>query len=240
MNRVVTLALALALVVPASAQKAPTADQIVDRSVQVMGGAAWDKLQSFVATGTISLPAQSIKGTVTMTAKAPNKLAVKQVIDSAGETLSGYDGSVGWSKDAFQGLRTLSGVELAQLKSQATQALRPGLWRQLYSKTELQGTVKVGGSPAYKVKMTPKQGDPETQYFDVKSGLPVRTDQVIVSPQGKIAVESYPSDYRTVRGVKIPYKLRQVVGPTEALLQISEIKANAPVEDSVFAQPKAK
>ena len=33
------------------------------------------------------------------------------------------------------------GVELAQLKSQATQALRPGLWRQLYSKTELQGTV---------------------------------------------------------------------------------------------------
>lgn len=240
MNRVVTLALTLALVAPAFAQKAPKAEQIVDRSVQVMGGAAWEKLQSFVATGTISLPAQSIKGSVVMSAKAPNKLSMKQTIDGVGESLSAFDGTVGWSKDAFQGLRTLTGAELAQLKSQATQALRPGQWRQLYTKTELQGTVKVGGSPAYKIRLTPKTGSPETQYFDVKSGLPVRTDQVVESPQGKIAIETYPSDYRTVGGVKIPFKMRQVMGPTEAILVMTEVKPNATIEDSVFAQPKAK
>lgn len=244
MTRLLAPLLLVALASPVLAQKAapvakkPTADQILDRYALVTGGPAWEKLTSFTAKGTVSLPAQSIKGTVEINAKAPNKIAVKQAIGGVGETLSGFDGKEGWSKDPFSGLRVLSGAELSQLEAQATLSLRPTQWRKQYAKAELLGTTKVGGAPAYKVRLTPKVGSPETQYFDVKTGLQVRSDQVAETPQGKIPVEGYLSDYRTVAGVKIPFKTRQVASTTEAVIQFTEVKTNIALDDTLFAKPK--
>lgn len=244
MTRFLAPVLLLALASPVLAQKKapvakkPSADQILDRFAQVSGGAAWEKLNSFTAKGTINLPAQSIKGTVEISAKAPNKMRMVQTIQGVGETTGGYDGTEGWSKDPFSGLRTLAGVELAQLQTQATLSLRPSQWRKVYTKTELLGTTKVGGAPAYKVRLTPKAGNPETQYFDVKTGLQVRSDQVSESPQGKIPVEIYMSDYRTVGGVKIAFKTRQVASVAEAVILLTDVKANVELDDASFAKPK--
>ena len=34
------------------------------------------------------------------------------------------------------------------------------------------------------------------------------------------------------------FKIRQLAGPTEAIIQLTDVKVNAPVENSAFAQPK--
>lgn len=239
MNRYQTLALVALAALPAAAQAPkPTGAQLMDKNVTVTGGAAWQGVQSFVARGTVSVPAQSISGTVEIFAKAPGKFGMKQSIKGIGESSSGFDGTVGWSKDAFSGLRELKGAELAALKAQSAVALRPGLWKTVYTSAVLQGTVKVNGAPAYKVKLTPKSGSPETQYFDVKTGLQVRTDQVVESPQGKLAVEAYLSDYRSVGGIKMPFKTRQLVGQAEIVIQLTEVKLNASPDDALFAKPK--
>nr|WP_309685455.1 hypothetical protein [Armatimonas sp.] len=216
----------------------PTGASLMDKYVASIGGAAWLKVQNFTAKGTISIPAQSITGMVEVFAKAPNQFAMKQNIKGVGESSSGFDGAIGWSKDPFSGLRVLGGAELAALKAQSSLSLRPAQWKGVYASAVLSGTVKVNGAPAYKVKLTPKSGNPETQYFDVKTGLQVRSDQVVESPQGKIAVESYLSDYRTVNGVKIPFKTRQLVGQAEVIIQFSELKVNTTVDDASFAKPK--
>ncbi|WP_395090373.1 hypothetical protein [Armatimonas sp.] len=260
MNRYGLLLLAALCVAPASAQapktaksttvvkskKAappakpvpPTGSALMSKHVLASGGAAWLDVQNFTAKGTISIPAQSITGTMEVFAKAPNKFAMKQNIKGVGESSSGFDGSVGWSKDPFSGLRVLSGAELAALKAQSSLSLRPAQWKGVYASAVLSGTVKVNGASAYKVKLTPKSGNPETQYFDVKTGLQVRSDQVVESPQGKIAVESYLSDYRTVSGVKIPFKTRQLLGQIEVTIQFTELKVNTTVDDASFVKPK--
>ena len=239
MNRYSLLLLAALCVAPATAQAPkPTGAALMDKYVSVSGGAAWLKVMNFTAKGTVSIPAQSITGTVEIYAKAPDKFAMKQNIKGVGESSSGLDGATAWSKDPFSGLRALSGAELAALKAQATLSLRPAQWKSVYSSATLAGTVKVNGLPAYKVKLVPKSGDPETQYFDVKTGLQVRSDQTVTSPQGKIAVEAYLSDYRSVNGVKIPFKTRQLVGQAEVILQFSELKINTTVDDASFAKPK--
>ncbi|MBB6049378.1 hypothetical protein [Armatimonas rosea] len=239
MNRYGFLLLAAACAAPVVAQAPkPTGAQILDKNVTASGGAAWQAVQSFTAKGTVTVAAQSISGTVEVYAKAPNKFAMKQSIKGVGDSSSAFDGTVGWSKDGFSGLRELKGGELAALKAQSSLSLRPSLWKTVYSSAALIGTVKVNGAPAYKVKLTPKVGNPETQYFDVKTGLQVRSDQVVESPQGKIAVESYLSDYRTVGGIKMPFKTRQLVGQAEIVIQFTEVKVNATPEDSVFAKPK--
>jgi hypothetical protein len=239
MNRSTVFILAALAALPAAAQAPkPTGTQILDKNVAAGGGAAWQIVQSFTAKGTISVPAQSISGTVDIFAKAPNKFAMKQSIKGVGDSSSAFDGTIGWSKDAFSGLRELKGAELAALKAQSTLALRPALWKTVYSSAALVGTVKVNGASAYKVKLTPKTGSPETQYFDVKTGLQVRSDQVVESPQGKIPVESYLSDYRTVNGIKMPFKTRQLVGQAEIVIQLTEVKINAAPDESVFVKPK--
>jgi outer membrane lipoprotein-sorting protein len=239
MNRYFAFTLATLVALPALAQAPkPTAAQILDKNVAASGGAAWLKVQSYVAQGTISVVAQSIKGTVKVQTQAPNKIAIAQNVEGAGNSLMGFDGTKGWSKDTALGLRDLSGPELGALKAQAALSLRPASWRSVYTSTTLVGTVKVNGAPAYRVKLTPKVGSPETQYFDVKTGLQVRADQVSETPQGKIPTESYPSDYRMVNGVKIPFKTRLLANNVEIIMQFTDVKINASVDDSAFAKPK--
>ena len=239
MNRYALFTLAALAALPVVAQgPKPTGAALMEKNVAGSGGAAWLKVNSFIAQGTVSVPAQGITGTVEIQAKSPDRFAMKQSIKGIGDSSSGFDGKVGWSKDPFSGQRVLAGSELAALKAQASLSLRPAQWKSVYSKAEVLGSVKVAGEPAFKVRLTPKVGNLETQYFDAKTGLQVRSDQTVETPNGKIAVESYFSDYRTVGGIKMAFKIRQLAGPTEAIIQLTDVKVNAPVEDSAFAQPK--
>ncbi len=239
MNRYVFFTLAALATLPALAQgPKPSGASLMDKNAVNSGGAAWLKVNSFVATGTVAVAAQSMTGSVVIQAKSPDKFVMKQNIKGIGDSSSGFDGKIGWSKDPFSGQRVLAGSELAALKAQASLSLRPAQWKSVYSKVETLGTVKVAGAPAYKVRLIPKVGNPETQYFDAKTGLQVRSDQTIETPNGKIAVESYFSDYRAVGGIKMAFKIRQLAGPTEAIIQLTDVKINTPTEDSAFAQPK--
>jgi zinc protease len=223
---------------PTVSKSLPAGSAIIDRSVQATGGAAWEKLRAYTFKGTIALPAQGVKGEFELTVKVPGKMLMRQKFASLGETMEGFDGKTGWAKDSSKGMRSLTDAEIATMKQQVGLKLRPGRWKQFYPGAESLGIVKVAQADAYRVRLKPNTGDAETRYFDVKSGLEVRADMVAESPQGKIPVEVYTSDYHTVNGVKIPYKLRQVVGPTEIVMQITEVKFNPPVADTEFARPK--
>lgn len=234
---------ALAALAPAAAFADPpkrTAEQILDRAVAATGGrAAYARIRSTEARGTISLTAQNIKGSYVIRAKAPNKFVTTQTIQGIGETAQGFDGKIGWAKDPFLGLRTLAGEELAQMRDQAA-FNADTRWKAIYPKVEALGIGKVGETPAYRVRLTPKQGAPQVRYFDAKTFLLLRVDTIVVSPQGKIPTESYLSDYRVVDGVKVPFKTRQVVPNTaEVELLMTSVRNNVPIPDAAFALPKA-
>ena len=216
----------------------PTVAQIFDAYINATGGkAAYAKLTSTVTTGTFSITGQKIKGNYEVQAKAPNKIHISQTIESLGKTDQGYDGNTGWSRDPINGLRMLSGAELAQLKEQAR---FNGLlfWKEMYPKTEVLGIRPVGSAKAYAVRLTPAAGKPTIQYFDVTTKLLVRQDQMVESPQGSIPTESYPSNWKAVDGVKQPYTMRQVVAGSNEIITIStSIKNNTAIPDSVFVKP---
>lgn len=218
-----------------------TAEQIIEDSIKASGGrAALAKIKTTVTEGTLSLPAQGINGTMAVQYKAPGKYRMSQTIQGIGETTSAFDGKVAWSKDPINGLRVLSGAELEQAKRGAEGTTNPLVqWKQLYKKWEVLGVRPVGTAKAYAVRLTPKVGKPAVQYFDTKTGLLVRMDQVLDTPNGQIASETYLSDYRTLDGIKTPFKVRSVIGGglAEVLMTFTSVKNNVPVDDSVFAKP---
>lgn len=227
---------------PAVAQGAkealPSGDSIMKKYVDAIGGAAWAKINTMTGSGTVSVASQGVEGTFTMAAKAPAKIVLKQSIGSLGESTMATDGTTAWSTDPFTGTRTLAGPELTQITTQAVMGLRPDQWKTVYTKAETLGVEKVNSAPAYKVRLTTKSGETSLQYFDVKSGLQVRTDETVISPQGKLPVTSYYADYRVQQGVKMPYSVKQVMGPAEVQTLIKDVKFNVPVDDTQFAQPK--
>lgn len=220
-----------------SAQKLPTGEQIFEDYIKASGGReALNKIKSQVTQGTIEIAAAKISGTMTVTVKSPNKFHMVSEIPGIGKQEARFDGKVGWSYDPINGPRVLAGKELAQLKESANLDTRTS-FKQLYSKMEVIGIRKVDGNPAYAVRTTAKTGVSSVQYFDVKSKLLVRTDLVTESPSGAIPTENYLSDYRTVDGVKIPFRMKQVVASQQIVMKFTSIKNNVTVDDAEFVKP---
>lgn len=221
-----------------AAAKMPSVKKILKKYVKAIGGKkANEKIKSRVGKGTLDLSPMGVKGTVEIYSAAPNKSLNKTTLAGIGDIIEGFDGTTAWTINPLQGNRDKQGEELAQTK------LTSDFYREInldkvYPKMELKGVEKVGANDAYVVVGTPASGQPETFYFDVKSGLLVREDAIAVTPEGKTPTKTFFEDVREVDGVKMPFKIRTVLPQFEITVNITEIKQNVPIEDSKFAKPK--
>jgi hypothetical protein len=226
---------------PAAARPSLTAEQILTRHVDATGGReAYLRQRSVHAKGTLEMSAAGLRGTFEVKQKAPDRLWLLQNLAGFGEATQAYDGKTGWSKDPLNGLRELSGAELA-LVQRSARLHAPLEWKTLYKKVELLGIRPVEGKDAYAVRLAPEVGQPTTQFFDARSFLLVRQDTIVEGPTGVVPTESYPSDYRDVEGVKTAFKTRQRIGggAAEIVMTITEIKVNVEIDDAIFAKPAA-
>jgi hypothetical protein len=72
-------------------------------------------------------------------------------------------------------------------------------------------------------------------YFDPETGLLVRSIVKLSSPEaGEIEQISEPSDYRTVDGVKVPFKLVNTSPDQVVRITITKIEHNVAIDDALF------
>jgi hypothetical protein len=222
------------------AEAMPTADQIIEKYVQALGGkAAIEKLNSRTSKASFEIPAMGANGTAEIYEKAPNKTLAIITIPGYGVIREAYDGKVAWAEDPTTGIREKSGIEFVDAKLES-EFYRPVKLKQLFPTMTVKGKEKVGEREAYVIEAKPTEGSMEKWYFDTQTGLLIRQDAERESPQGKIPTETYLEDYREVDGVKIPHSTR-VSNPMFVInIKTEEVKHNVPVEDAKFAKPAAK
>jgi hypothetical protein len=218
----------------------PAVDDILDNYVKALGGKdAIEKLTTRASKGAFELPAMGASGTVEAFTKAPNKSASIIEMSGFGKIERIFDGAKAWSASPMEGVRELEGAELALMKRQADFHSSLNI-KKNFAKLEVKGVEKVVNTDAYMVVATPAEGKAEKMYFDVNSGLLVRHDIEMVSPQGEILVETLIEDYKVVDGVKIPFTIKQNTPAFNMVLKYSEIKHNVPVDDAKFGKPKGQ
>lgn len=238
MNKILNLsaiiATFLAFSVVVSAQTTPSTAEIFKKYADALGGEeAGKKITSREIKGNVELKPVGVTGTFETYLKAANKSFLTMNLTGLGDILDGYNGNEGWSQDPMSGLRVKEGEELEQTKQMADFYYEFNLAK-YYPNATLTGTEKVDEADAYVVK-----ADADTTlYFDVNTGFLVRSDRIAVSPQGKIQMQIFQSNYQEVDGVKIPFEVKQVMMGMEFILKTTEVKQNVEIEDTKFDKPE--
>lgn len=223
---------------PMSVAKLPSVKEILDKYVQAIGGReAQEKIQTRMMKGTVELAPMGIKGTGEVYMAAPDKSYNKISLNGIGDIIEAYDGKTAWTINPLQGNRDKTGDELAQTKL-AANFHREINFDKLYPKMEVKGIEKIGDKEVYVVLATPTGLEMQTFYFDKQTGLLLREDATMISPEGKMPVKSFYDDYREIDGVKIPHKIRAVLPQFEITTVLTEIKNSVKIDENLFSKPK--
>jgi photosynthetic reaction center cytochrome c subunit len=221
------------------AAKGPSADQILDRYIQAIGGAErLAKLTSFGAKGTYQ-GYQDEKYPVDVFAKAPNQVSTV-IHTAAGDSTTTYNGSAGWiagpASERPVALLDLTGGDLLGAKLDAAlwfpAQIKPALaqWRRVSSAT-------IDGRDVQMIQGTGDGRYPVNLYFDSKSGLLARVVRYSESPVGLNPTQIDYADYREVAGVQMPHRVTVTWLDGKSITQFSEIQPNVALEAARFAKP---
>lgn len=224
----------------------PTADQILDKYIQALGGAQkLATLTSFVATGASNgYGGFGGEGDFTIYAKSPNQRATTISFKDhpeRGESVWAFDGTTGWIKTP-RGLLSdyqLVGEELdgerleAQIAfpGQIKEALnnwRVGLRRAINNKDYL---IVQGRGPRNLLA---------TLYFDPDTGLLRRMVRYGPSPVGRVPTQIDYTDYRDVNGIKFPFEYQFSWLDGRYSAKIKDVKTNVAIQASRFGRPTGK
>src|SRR4029078_572410 len=97
------------------------------------------------------------------------------------------------------------------------------------------GEIKVGDRPAVGVRGIHKDHKDVGLYFDKETGLPVKSEVRLKTPDGKeVMIEYRYVDYKDMDGLKHPTKIVVKADDKEFTLEVSEVKAEGTVDESVF------
>jgi hypothetical protein len=216
-------------------QGLPKAEDILDREVEAMGGkAAFQKLKTHVMKGKITIN-NEVEGRIVQY-RAVNKYYAEFAIDGLFNLEKGVIGDVAWENNSIAGYSLLKDAERAKAVRDADM-LAAVNWRKHYLKVKTVGEEMVADKAAYKVQMTTPEGETMLSHFDKQTGLLVRQEVVIDTPEGQVTLVTFPSDYKKVNGIVYPFTSKIVDGSTELVLTVDQIEHNVDIPEGRFALP---
>lgn len=228
----------LALAATAGAQ---TADEVIAKYVAARGGL--DKIKAIQSLDiTLKANQQGLEFPGSMRLKRQDRMRLEMTIQ--GKTMvQAYDGKTAWMIMPFLGSPDPQPMSADDAKDVIEQADIDGPMVDYKAKghaVEFIGKEDVDGSPAYKLKLTLKNGDVSYIYIDTETGLEVKETSKRKQQGSEIEVDSYLSNYKPVNGVLFAYAIEnKVQGKQVGQFTIDDIKVNVPIEDSIFAMPAA-
>lgn len=226
-----------------AANSPATVDGVLQRYVTATGGkAVLEKITAVNITGKIESPSLPVAADWHLYTKAPDKQLTELSIAGFGATLEGTDGKVAWSKNPISGVREKTGDELEKAIRDA-QFGRELNFQKIYPQLVYKGTETVNGEKAHILESAPSARSKERFAFSEQSGLLIRQESDLETPQGAMKAASFLSDYRAVNGVKYPHNIKVSVQVgaqnMELTIKVSQVEQNKPLPDSRFAKPAA-
>lgn len=186
--------------------------------------------------------AKQVQVPFTLTMARPHRTRVE--LQVAGKTaLQVYDGTQGWKVRPYLNRDDAEPFSPDELKlEQARETLDGPLVDSAAKGTrvDLDGVEAVEGKPAYKLKLTHKDGSVQHVWIDAKSFLDIKVEGSPRRMDGRMhATYVYQSDFRTVQGLVIPFVTQTVVDgyPDRHGMYLDKVTVNPQLAANTFAKP---
>lgn len=226
--------LIVAIWTAALALSQPSAREILDRYVQVTGGAAaYHKVQNENLRGEITYEGRDDKVEMTSLTTRAGQQVVNLNLPSGNE-MHGISNGLAWEDTSFSGPRILDGREKQYFLRQ--QAL-------FYSAlpvpdaAELAGTEQIGDANCYKLVLRTKDFEPETRWYDQNTGLLTRMIEYGVRNGKPCPLEITFGDYRKSGDLLIPFLVTLKQEGQTARVQIQKAIYNDNLPPAAFEPP---
>ncbi|MGC2321558.1 MAG: aspartyl protease family protein [Terriglobales bacterium] len=236
-NRAITgLFLGILTCLPAAAATPQCAQEILAKSKQAQGGAAWDAVRTTYSKGKITTSGLTGQGESWEDNLTGRYLEKYQLGPTTGA--DGFDGKQVWSQDSA-GEPRAEGADNAR-QGAADEAYRnamaywyPERWP---AQIECSGAKQEQGKSFQVLRITPQGGRPFDLWIDATTYLFDHTVE-------KADIETrttYLSDYRTVQGVKVSFAQRSTNGEEkyDQYFALEKVEFNLPLEEARFRMPQ--
>lgn len=213
----------------------PAVDQILAKHVQALGGEdAIRKVSSRIEKGTITAFGGH-QFPVEVFTKAPDKRVFVMHLPN-GDSITAFDGHVGWIGAPGRPVREMSGGELEGAKLDAD-FFFPLRLKEMFTKLESEQAVKIGDHEVNVVSAFADNQPVLRLYFDMQSGLLLRSVRYAESPLGRNPTRIDYADYRKEGGVKIPFRWTVARPSGRFTIQLTEVEQDIPIDDGRFSKP---
>lgn len=234
MRRLLCLISALCLLgLPSLSARAQEPAKIVEQYVKAAGGArALSKIQTLALEGTFTTE-DGKSGTYTFNSKLPNRYYTELLVGEQ-SLIEAYNGKSAWHRTTAGELATLVGPEGMQLEA-AAQYYNSRLVNPRKEKIALTftGNSQVRGKTALGLEVTSATGIKRQVFFDPQAHLILKETATV----GGVEEEILYDDYRTLEGVKLPYKIEMHRGEAKYDITVNRAVVNGTIGERVFDFP---
>jgi hypothetical protein len=235
----------LAIAAPSQAQDA---NKIIDQYQKAAGGSkALSKILSLTIEGTFTSADGAKSGSYTFDIKSPNRYYSELNVESgvsvdaaqakleAHHLIEAYNGKSAWHEDANGAVSSLLGPEALQMEDAA---LYYNLHFNNLKKNKigfaLIGHAQVHGRDTFQIELTSPSGLKREIFFDAQTHLIAKESAMIAGINQEMLYE----DYRTVDGIKVPFKIELHRASDMFQITVSRAVVNPVVGERVFDFPR--
>lgn len=221
--------LLLALGFSVSAQ---TADEIIAKYITAIGGAdKWRQIKSLKVEGQAEVQGLAIPFTMQAVHMKGTRVDAEfqgnKIIDIVTPT-------AGWSQNPFSGKSGLTALSEEELKAKLDDLdIQDAFvdYKAKGSTVEFLGKDEEDGNEYFKVKITSKNGNERTYFFDTKTNLAYKTEAVVKVQGQEVKSSIKYLDYQTIEnGAKMPFK----TDLGQLLQVVKKVILNPTIDETIF------
>jgi hypothetical protein len=155
------------------------------------------------------------------------------------------NGDSGWQIMPFMGKtepEPMSADDVTQAKKQMESFDPLSRYKELGHTLEMAGKEDLEGSPAYKLKLTRKDGDVSYIYLDAESYLLVKTSGKSKMQGQEVEGETKIGDYKEVGGLLVAHTMESKIKgmPNSMTMSFAKVEINPSLSASDFEMPKVE
>jgi len=213
----------------------PSADDVIERYIQAVGGAAAVEIvSSRVESGTVTF-GPGVGFPIEILTKSPSRQAMIVHLP-AGDNSTAFDGQNGWFKSPAGTVRDMPQAEIEGAKLDADLQF-PMNVKKTFQQLKVMGTEKIGEHEAILLFATNSSGPPLELYFDRQTGLLLRQLRFGSSPLGLNPTQIDYGDYKIFDGVQVPLHV-VITRPNRTMdIHLLQVTQNVRIDDAKFARP---